>query len=304
MMRNEWRKKFIHSIVDFSSKTSNTMKISPEKSYEEKIMMNYFEKRMNSPVETMQIENKSKKNNKIEKDFEKSVKNEKNNKTEKYEKLDKNEKNEEKIEKSPKNPIFSQTTTNFKLKSNRNLLKIIKSSEYNKKIYSERDSLSLVQVRILQKQQLFEKTNPWLIEKTQNFDKSQIFNKSSQSQGFCKEKYAVIDLSIEDQRTKLNELLRKRLEIYNEKKHNHIKEKSTGNIKEYMKKIEKSDFLKKIEKFHFFLDKKPTNSVNLAKNLHYRLKKSLEKAQRRKEMRSMDGDLNSCVTKISFVKKN
>ena len=77
-----------------------------------------------------------------------------------------------------------------KSQKQKHLLRIIKSSEFVKRLYSERDQLALIQVQMNHKEQVFEKKN---------------------------KKHSFIDLSIEDQKAKLDDLLKKKLMVFKNK---------------------------------------------------------------------------------------
>lgn len=115
-------------------------------------------------------------------------------------------------------------------KSQRNLLRIIKSSEYIKRVFSERDQLAMIQVQMGQKMQVFGKKNP---------DKS------------------MVDLSVEDQKARLEELLKKKLMIYNNKD---------------KKSPKKHSLFRKIK---IFLEKDPNQTETMfLRNVNFRVKKS------------------------------
>ncbi len=171
------------------------------------------------------------------------------------------EKNTKEIEKSV---ILEEKNKNKK--AGKNLLKIIKSSEFHRKLFSERDSLSLIQDHLVNKVKVFNKT-------INSFEKN------------------IFDLSIEDQRNKMNELLKKKLEIHQNKE----KKKKILTSKSLMS----SNFFRKNPVFNG----NKTQTSLLASNINIRLKKSLEKAQKvhsNHEKKTEDFDLNGCFTKFSF----
>lgn len=96
--------------------------------------------------------------------------------------LNKTIENREKSEASAENLKKSQ--------KQKHLLRIIKSSEFVKRLYSERDQLELIQVQMNHKEQVFEKKN---------------------------KKHSFIDLSIEDQKARLDDLLKKKLMVFKNK---------------------------------------------------------------------------------------
>ena len=77
-----------------------------------------------------------------------------------------------------------------KSQKQKHLLRIIKSSEFMKRFYSERDQLALIQVQMNHKEQVFEQKN---------------------------KKHSFIDLSIEDQKARLDDLLKKKLMVFKNK---------------------------------------------------------------------------------------
>ena len=170
------------------------------------------------------------------------------------------EKNTEENEKF----VISEEKNKKKKKAGKNLLKIIKSSEYHRKLFSERDTLSLIQEQLIYKEKIFNRTN--------SFEKN------------------IIDLSIEDQRKKLNELLKKKLDIYqNKEKQKRWSPESRISM----------NFFKKIPVFNG----NKTHTSVLANNINIRLKKTLEKAQKthsNHEKKAENFDLNGCFTRFSF----
>jgi len=138
-------------------------------------------------------------------------------------------------------------------KSQKNLLRIIKSSEYVKRLYSERDQLALIQVQMSQKMLVFGKKN--------------------------KEK-SFIDLSIEDQKAKLDEMLKKKLMIFN------------NNQK---KSPKKHSILRKIQ---IFPENREIERI-FCRNLNFRVKKSQSFANPVKE-KHREGSLQSFIVKNSL----
>lgn len=157
-------------------------------------------------------------------------------------------------------------------KGARALLRIIKSKENAQEKFSERDEISVIQGNILQKAEIIKKK----------------FSGSS-----------IIDLSIEDQRNKLNELLKKKLDIYHNTQVG-FRPKNDNSIRFSVKTA--NFFTKSKENILNHIQKK--NSF-LKQNIHVKLRKSLEKLPK-KTLKAINYsnniDLSSCISHLSFQK--